>query len=300
MKMIQQAKQEFPDLDVNLQKNKAREKYNEKYPNDQQEMLEVKKQEEEDKEITEEQSPTITPDKDGNIIMNRGDLEALIKETVRKTEDATKNKDIAGLTTMVDDIISTADRISTNKLSKNAPAGTIPESDILDEPVYFWTPYQSYAIMGYALFGREMLPPYNIYIDFINESVSISGKSVLAKEVHQISVAKIMYQPQVDYIRNHPKFGVEIFERYSDTMEVDKERVSITRDISNAVYNMSQTELIRSCKFYSEIKITPDHNEMARQLIQLRVEGALKENKRGQASEKIVKDSAKAQNEYAH
>jgi len=168
--------------------------------------------------------------------------------------------------------------------------------DYVEEPVIFFGFTCGLGIWGDKSMGQITYPP-NGKIQF---TLIVRSKRLTHKGVQVVSVSHFASnsKKEIEYLRNHSKFGIQFFENKEDIKAMDYTVATRLAESSNIVNTLSDIQMIARCKL-ENIQITNDPKVMRMQLTKVLAEKLMGTNKSIQYGEfnpskmsdnRIVKD----------
>jgi len=137
----------------------------------------------------------------------------------------------------------------TSQVSSKTSGGAYVDNlidDYVEEPVIFFGFTCGLGIWGDKVMGKETLPP-NGPIQF---KLIVRSKRFTHKGVQVVSVSHFASHSkrEIEYLRNHSKFGIQFFENKEDVKSMDYNLATKLAESSNIVNSLSDIQMIARCK----------------------------------------------------
>lgn len=139
-------------------------------------------------------------------------------------------------------------------------------TDVLAEPVIFFTYSIGFGIMDDSKNGRPISTPYKRPIHFVH-LFRYEKMGRHRKEYINISTAKITSKKEAEWMRKHSLFNIKFFEDICKVKDIDVFMQDKLVEANYEVGRLSDHEVVSRARVEKEITMTADISQMRKELI---------------------------------
>lgn len=219
-------------------------------------------------EVAEKSVEPVTklPSEDQLVSVKASELTALIQridslEAKVKERPAPATGDFKGLAGAIAD--ATAAKTAADQNTEMVfTEENIPLDDYLKTPVTIYTFCSYKPIFDDRRGGHAIKTPYGrpIVLKFSGNMPNGKGTNV------PVATGKLETKKELDFIRKHSLFGIEIFETAAGALSTDPNEAQLMSNVMTMVNTMTQAEVISRVKNEGGVEISPDIERMRHDL----------------------------------
>jgi hypothetical protein len=140
--------------------------------------------------------------------------------------------------------------------------------ETLAEPVLFYTYDFAHTNMADRRNGKTVLPDRPIRFEH-SYRYNMVGVNQSSSRMVNLCIAKVYTKGQVEYLRNHSRFGIQIFEDIKNVNAVDATRAHVAVEVNNYVSKLGTHQLIEKAKVTPGVTMDQDVDKVRHRLIQV-------------------------------
>lgn len=208
-----------------------------------------------------------------NITLSRAELQKMLGEVETRIEAKLlkTSPQVAGGNGELKEIFADlAEQLNPNKGQRFRAKfeAQIDREDYLDEPVVFFTYYNTYAIHSEMRYSHEVKTPYGRPIRFSNISGHVTGGSKNGKQTVQISAAQIQTKKELDWMLASPKYNVVFFRQIKDVQNIDPHKASKLAEALTEISGFTEYQVMQRA-ISAGVPPSTDVEHMRKALIEL-------------------------------